>query len=370
MMRIAVTGVGGGVGQAVLRALQCSALEPDVIGLDVAPASAGLYTCSKGFRLPHANHVDYASRLLEVLAAEEVDALIPGSDQELPVLAALQSRLAEAGVRTVVGSPEAVAVCRDKLHTFHFFREAGLPFVQTVPAAQACALVEAVGFPLLVKPAGGSASRGASVVFDERELSQVVRQTGWIVQPYLAPISLGKARAALTQDDVLWAGVLRQEEEFSVQIVFDHEGHTLGRFTSCNVLKSGIPMFVDPRQGDPVESVALEMASRLADVGLMGPCNLQFKITEDGPLCFEVNPRFTGITGVRAAMGFNEVDAVLRRLVLDEPLERVRRSLRCTGDWVSMRFVDELLVPRALLSTLQNTGQVAAKSGGAPENAP
>jgi nucleoside-diphosphate-sugar epimerase len=47
-------------------------------------------------------------------------------------------------------------------------------------------------------------------------------------------------------------------------------------------------------------------------LGLKGPLNIQGRLTENGLKIFEMNPRFTGISGMRALMGFNEVEACIK----------------------------------------------------------
>src|SRR5699024_9241126 len=46
--------------------------------------------------------------------------------------------------------------------------------------------------------------------------------------------------------------------------------------------------------------------------GVKGPVNIQGRITPKGLFFFEMNMRFTGITGNRALLGFNEVDFLVR----------------------------------------------------------
>ena len=104
-----------------------------------------------------------------------------------------------------------------------------------------------------------------------------------------------------------------------------------------------------------VEEIACKMASMLVSQGLVGPCNFQCKLTDHGPVFFEINPRFTGITAVRAAMGFNEVDAVLRRALLHEPIESVRNRLQVPGNLVCSRYITEMVIPRAELEELRKS---------------
>ena len=87
-------------------------------------------------------------------------------------------------------------------------------------------------------------------------------------------------------------------------------------------------------------------------------CNFQCRLTERGPIVFEVNPRFTGATATGAALGFNEVEAVLRRLLLDEPIQSVRERLHVPENLVCSRYVTEMIVPRVQLEEIQRRGYV------------
>jgi carbamoyl-phosphate synthase large subunit len=356
---VVVTGVGGGVGESVLRALRLSKHRWRVVGLDAELWGAGLYACHTGYRVPPARDEEYINSLMSIIRSEGASVVIPGSDPELPALAAHRDSLRDAGVIPLVGGTEAVRLCRDKLAGARFFQEHGLPFVRTVPIREAETLVEEVGFPLVVKPVGGSASRGVAVVFDDQELARYSDREDLVVQEYLVPATTGRGKAELRRQDVERDGILRQEHEISVQVLHDHEGHYLQTFTSRNVLHHGVPVQIDPWPAAPaVEPVARKMAELLMKQGLMGPCNFQCKLTEAGPVFFEINPRFTGITAVRAAMGFNEVEAVLRRAVLGEDVEAVRATLRVPGDLLCIRYITEFVFARDELEMVKRAGRV------------
>jgi carbamoylphosphate synthase large subunit len=356
---IAITAVGGGVGQSVLRALRLSSLPLRTIGFDANPWSAGLYSCSKGYTIPHSSDPSFVERLLEKLLKEKVKVLILGSDPEVVAISRARERFLSSGIFPVTGSAESVRLCRDKLAGYKFFKEHGIPFARTVPASEASALADEVGFPLIVKPAGGSASRGITIAFNKAQLELQLEDETKIVQEYLIPKSWRKKQHELTRQDVYEDGVLLQTEEISIQILYDHQGNLLGKFTSCNVLKDGVPMLIDPMTVPQAEAIALKMASLLAEKGLVGPCNLQCKMTELGPIFFEMNPRFTGITAVRAAMGFNEVEAILRRVLLNEPVNEVKKRLKVPDNLVCSRYITEAVMARKDLETLKKQGSVA-----------
>jgi carbamoylphosphate synthase large subunit len=356
--RVAITAVGGGVGQSVLRALRLSSLPLRTIGFDVNLWSAGLYTCSKGYAIPHSSDPSFVDQLLENLLKEKVKVLIPGSDPEVMIISRARERFMASGIFPVTGSAEAVHLCRDKLAGYKFFKEHNIPFARTVSASEAADLADEVGFPLIVKPVGGSASRGIAIAFNKEQLDEHLQEGNKIVQEYLIPERWQKKRPELTRQDVYEGFVILQTDEISIQIVYDHQGNLVGKFTSCNVLRDGVPMLIDPMAIPQAEAIALKMASLLAERGMVGPCNLQCKMTELGPVFFEMNPRFTGITAVRAAMGFNEVEAILRRVLLNEPLDEVKKRLKVPDNLVCSRYITEAVIPRQDLETLKKQGMV------------
>ncbi|MGD9394446.1 MAG: ATP-grasp domain-containing protein [Dehalococcoidia bacterium] len=356
--RVAITAVGGGVGQSVLRALRLSSLPLRTIGFDVNLWSAGLYTCSKGYAIPHSSDPSFVDQLLENLLKEKVKVLIPGSDPEVMIISRARERFMASGIFPVTGSAKAVHLCRDKLAGYKFFKEHNIPFARTVSASEAADLADEVGFPLIVKPVGGSASRGIAIAFNKEQLDEHLQEGNKIVQEYLIPERWRKKRPELTRQDVYEGFVILQTDEISIQIVYDHQGNLVGKFTSCNVLRDGVPMLIDPMAIPQAEAIALKMASLLAERGMVGPCNLQCKMTELGPVFFEMNPRFTGITAVRAAMGFNEVEAILRRVLLNEPLDEVKKRLKVPDNLVCSRYITEAVIPRQDLETLKKQGMV------------
>lgn len=357
-IRVLVTAVGGGVGQAILRALKCSSLSLRVVGTDVTPWSTGLYTADKGYLVPSAGAREaYRARMLEICRGEAIEVLIPGSDPELEPLAELADELEALGCRTIVASPACIRICRDKLETWAFFAERGLPFVETVAFADRHRLIRDKGYPLVVKPAGGSASVNVEVVSDDNGWGAEQDYRSFIVQEYLVPRAWGKAKEDLVATDVFARGQLKQEDEISIQFVLGFRKEILGVFTSVNGLRSGVPINVLPQSVPEAEAAARDMALALADQGLIGPCNFQCKLTREGPRFFEINPRYTGITGVRAGMGFHECEAMIR-LLGGEESQTVREGLSFSSELMSVRYVTDSVISKTEFQRLVEEGSV------------
>ena len=83
-------------------------------------------------------------------------------------------------------------------------------------------------------------------------------------------------------------------------------------------------------------------------LGAIGPLNFQFFLTPDGPVCFEINPRFSGTTGCRYHFGYNDVKLSIQHFHLGEKI--VQPSIL---PGVVLRFWDELYLPNSSFKSLQ-----------------
>lgn len=359
---VGVTAVGGGVGQAVLRSLKMSRLDLRIVGFDPDPWGAGVYFCDKAHRVPFASDSAYPEAIKSLCAREDVKVLFPGSDPELTRLSAIRDDLEALGCLAVVGSQESVRVCRDKRASFEFFAPRGVPFAKTRDCARLDELVSEVGFPVIVKPVDGSSSQGATVLFSEGECAAFRGRDGFIAQEYLVPASWGKRRNEVERADALdRQQVVIQRDEVSSQVFLSKAGKPLGFFASVNSLKHGVPMTVRPIRDACVEAEALRAAAALANIGLVGPCNFQGKVTDRGLAFFEVNPRFTGITAVRSAMRYNECAAAVRHFGLGQDDEAVMAELAWVDGFVASRYVTEVLIPSGQFDELATRGEVSGK---------
>ncbi len=356
-IRVGVTGVGGGVGQAILRSLSLSALPVCSVGFDMNPDSAGFFFCDRAYVVPPASNPSYIGRLLDLCDREKIDVLIPGSDPELLPLTLARDRIGEAGIQVLVAAPEAIRLVRNKRETARFLTERDLPFAETALVNEATELLARVGFPLVAKPIDGSATRNVHILFSSDELEEYVGREGLIVQEYLAPAAWGIPRPMLRPEDVYSDGILRQEEEISIQFVFSQNARELGSFTSRNRLMNGVPMLIEPESHLEALDAARRICHELLTLGMTGPCNLQGKLTEDGIVFYEINLRFTGITAMRTEMGFREVEAAIRDAFSGEPEDSVGRLLVQPDDLVCLRYVTEQVTSRTLLEQLRREGR-------------
>lgn len=342
-LRILVTAVGSGIGLAVLKSLQESKLDCDLYGVDMNPWAAGLYHCQKSFLVPPADDPQYCESLKELCQKEAIEIVIPGSDPELPVLAEAAADFAAVGTRVLVGSAASVRVCRDKLETYRFFAAKNFAtFAETCSLKDWDCVDWETNFPLLIKPPGGSASQDVRIIFNEEELEQCRHfDKDYIVQKYYVPLSWKLGKCSLTRDQLFKNGRMLQRDQVSAEVLLDGSGKPYA-FLNCMIsLKQGECITIAPYRSEEVREAALKMAGELGELGLVGPCNFDGFITEEGPRFFEVNPRFTGLSAVRTHFGFKEVEATIRLLHLKETLDEVKGLLDFREDLYCSRYVTE-----------------------------
>lgn len=328
---VAVIGVGGNVSQSIVRALRRSLLPIRIVGLDLTPDQAGLYWCDAAWVIPRTDDPAFLPRLAPLCREEQVRVILSGAEAVLDALADQQETVeCVTGAIFPMPPPELYWRARDKWTLIGWLNEAGLPAPRAALSEDREALQalrDACGFPLLAKPRRGGGSRSHFPVQDDNDLAWIAHKQGYVVEEVLRP-----------------AG-----GEYTVGCFSDQAGRLVEMIILRRELYQGTTYRAWVDDHPEVRAMAQTLCGILR---IPGPCNLQLLMTEGGPVCFEVNPRFSGTTGIRAAFGFNDVDALLRERLFGEPpsLPRIREG-------VALRYWQELYPDEAARKALMETGR-------------
>jgi carbamoyl-phosphate synthase large subunit len=76
-------------------------------------------------------------------------------------------------------------------------------------------------------------------------------------------------------------------------------------------------------------------------LGMRGPANIQCRLVGDEVKVFEVHPRFSGTTSIRAMVGFNEPDILIRNYLFNESFDRLNYQTNVAA----IRAFQNLIVP-------------------------
>lgn len=320
-INVGVTGTGSLIGQAVIKSLKYSDLKDRVtiVGLDYFENTMGSYWAERNYLLPdilkaEVTEAEWLDQLIQIIKMEELAYLFVGVDFELPILAeAKQMLFDEANCIVIVSDPEVIRIGNDKYETYQFL-------VQHDIAAPKTYLFENyregdMEFPCIVKPAVGARSRGVSVVKTEQELQSAA---SCISRPIVQEL-IGDPGCEYTCGAIYLEGEVKEVISLRRDL---KEGNT------CDAYYEGPLCRVD----DYVRQIA-------GCLKPMGACNFQLRIDKEGdPKLFEINPRHSGTTFVRALFGFNEVEYILKNFMGESiPQFQLRTGL-------VKRFYDEVLV--------------------------
>lgn len=332
-INVLVSGLNGTVAQSILKALKASGLSITTFGCDISPYGPGLYRVDQAFLVPPYTHPDYEAQIIELLASHRIDCWLPGVEAELVTLAARREVIERAtGCRIFVNSPEVLAITQDKYLTACWLAEHGCSFPRSTihqDLDQLAAFSDEVGFPLVVKPRRGSASRHVYVVQSAPELEYWLEKVpDPVVQEYLGT----------------------PDEEYTCGAFVDARGELKGVATLRRSLANGSTANAISLSVPDVEA---EVARIVTALGVRGSCNVQLRRNKEGfPTAFEINARFSSSVSIRAHFGFNEVEATLRSFLLGEELPRM--TIR---SGVAMRYVNEVYIERHELQSFKDTGE-------------
>ena len=277
-LNVLVLGVGGNVSQGVLKALAVTSLDCRVIAACVSPLAAGLYSADLAMISPPASDPNFLSWLLDVCHQHGVQAILSGVEPVLARLAPEAERIRrETGAVCVVSPPEVLAVADDKLETSRWL----------------AALADACGYPLIAKPRAGKGMHGVFEVAGPAELARAGSLPGYVVQELLGT----------------------PDTEYTVGCFSDRDGRVAGSIAMKRDLLHGTTYRAEAGDFPEVTAEAVRIAAALRPTG---PCNVQLRMHQGRPVCFEINVRFSGTTPVRARFGFNEVEAALSHFVLGQ----------------------------------------------------
>jgi carbamoyl-phosphate synthase large subunit len=336
-MNVGVSGVGGAVGQSIMKALSVSKLPVNVFAIDVHPLSAGLFMAEEAMVLPKPEARGGLSGWEQGLRENGVDSLIPGSDHDLPPLASVREEWERNGLCNVlVSDPELIQAGRDKALTCEALKNAGLPAPESVwdlTLEEAIAWAKSNGYPVILKPREGSASRGVVLVQNLEELTFYFPRTPKpIIQEYLSKSG--------------------QDEEFTCAVFVDKTGTSTGTFMARRELNSGTTYRAEIGFWPEINDLLVAIGSALRPRGVL---NVQIRMTERGPVPHELNVRCSGTTAIRAHFGYNEPEMLLRHYVLGEEV-----SQPDTRIGYAFRYWNEVFLEDSPVSQSNQKGTILA----------
>lgn len=271
--KIIVTGIGGNVGQGILRNIRSSFPDLYLIGVDISEFTSGNYLCDSTFKVPYAIDEQYIPSIQEIIKKEGgVSLIIPSTDIEVYYLA-LNQQMIDA--RIAASDASISKLYLDKYETYLYHQKFNIPFAKSwLPLDYDFSEND-----IIAKPREGRGSRGILInPTNPQDLGE-----DYLVQPLIRGKEITSAVYVTKSNEI--HGVFTMEREL------------LNGTTS----KAKVTFEYDNK----VKSIVEKM---VALGGLRGSFNVQSIVNNDGEIIpFEVNCRISGTNSIRHNLGFQDV---------------------------------------------------------------
>jgi carbamoyl-phosphate synthase large subunit len=327
---VLVTAIGcGGLGEQILKALCLAGRDRFfIVGADAQAQCPHFSIVDRSLVLPRADDSCYVESVLDACTRFGLGAVFCGCEPELKRLSAERARFAAQGVLLPINPAEVIEMCMDKQQTGRRLAELGFAPPRFVAVRSREELESIDWFPVVVKPSTGSG--GSSNCFIAQSRRQLIALADYLGLENM----LGRF---LVQE---YVGV--SDEEYTVGVLHDMDGNFINSIAVRRILSGALNTRVSVQNvtGRPELGPRLVISSGVshgyvgrfpnvtqpceqiaAALGVRGPVNIQCRYVSGTVKVFEINPRFSGTTSIRAMMGYNEPDILLRKHLLGETIQ-------------------------------------------------
>ncbi|HEY0337280.1 MAG TPA: biotin carboxylase N-terminal domain-containing protein, partial [Burkholderiales bacterium] len=304
----------GAVAARVLRALNAMKIQSVAVYSEVDAGAPYLQTATEAYAIgPAPARESYLNQdaILDVLRKSGADALHPGYGF-LSEDAGFAQRVIDAGAGFVGPSPKWIAAMGHKTKARELAAKYGMPMSKgsdVLPADRDAILAaaRAIGFPVLVKPAGGGGGIGMLPAKDESQLIDVVERSR-----SMASRGFGNAEVYLER-------LLEKPRHVEFQILGDQHGNAVHLFDrDCSTQRRNqkvieeAPAPAIPRQ--EVQGLADKVATIMREMGYDNIGTVEMLRGADGSFVFlEMNTRLQVEHGVTEEVtGVDLVKAQIR----------------------------------------------------------
>ena len=303
---VLVTGIGGNVGQGVLRNIRALKQDIHVVGCNIDTITAGNHLCDKVYKVKYAYENGYIEEIREICRKESVDLVIPTTDFEALYL----SKGKDALPAVATNDFQTNETFTDKYLTWKKFSEENIPFA---PSVLPSAYKDQFGSTVL-KPRKGRGSRGV------------------ILNP---PSVKGFS------DDEYMIQEMLNGIEITCAFYVTRENKNIGKITFDRNLANGTTSLCKTTH-DYDEQLDVIISAMIKLFEIRGACNIQAIVSDNKVVPFEINGRISGTNSIRAQLGFNDV-----KFTLDEYLFHNALESPVISNGVAVRMLVDVIYPDA-----------------------
>ena len=274
---ILVSGASGDIGIGIGRILKSEGF-PNVYGCDINADSWGICIFDKMMQVERADNSSYISGLTALITQLGIDLFIPSSEAEIKVLVGYGNELEVIlGCKVLIADTNTINIALDKLGTATFLKDNNFNHPWTIKATDRLP----ASLPCIFKPNSGQGSKGLEIVKNIDRASELFNSPDYIFQELLLP----------------------DEQEYTCG-VFRSKSGTLRLIHMNRTLSGGFTVKGTVIDNEAIEDYVRSISEALNVVGVI---NMQLRLTPNGPVLFEINPRISSTVVFRHKLGFEDL---------------------------------------------------------------
>jgi carbamoyl-phosphate synthase large subunit len=286
-MKVLVTGVAGDIGSGVGRILKDSSFAELLIGCDLHGEHMGNFIFDDCVIVPKASSPGYIDALQALTKNARLDAIVVTSEPELRFLSDLANSGWISNLPLVMANQESMVIGFDKLKTADYVSALGLPSPWTSPVAKTMP----VSYPCILKSRFGAGNQGVFFIKDAK-LANIYR---------------------VSFPDYIWQEYMPDDDNEYTCGVYGCADGEIRTIAFRRRLFSGVTGYAELVENPKIDLLCKSVGKALK---LRGSINIQLRLSESGPMIFEINPRFSSTVVFRHHVGFADLLWSLQEQIL------------------------------------------------------
>ena len=284
--KVLITGIGGNVGQGIIRNINADFPQIFIVGVNVDEFSAGNHLCDAFYKVPYAVDVTYIDTINRIVKKEGVELIIPSTDYEVHELSKHKGQLI---CEVAVSDNFATELCLDKMETLSHFIKNEISFAKAFLPSN----YKGQFSQYIVKPREGRGSRG---------------------------IHLNPENPNQFSDDYM-VQELHVGVEVTVAFYVNKNKILHGFIVQERTLEAGATK--NSKSTKKYDNLVFPVLEKLVKTTpIYGSANLQAIITDAGEIHpFEINCRISGTNSIRSQFGFKDVKYTIQEWLLNQKPE-------------------------------------------------
>lgn len=292
-IRVLVDGLGGDVGQGVLKSLLDTKLDIELYVSCISDKSSWLYKIENSFIFPLVSDEKFIDFLVSFIIKYQIDVYFPTIDSTLLKISEYKKFIeSKTNVKIFIDNLEKIKICDDKYLTNKFLIDNCFYAPQTI-SMDDIELDEFLlknRYPLILKTKTGNGAKNVLKVNSYQELKPFIGNSFWLLQEFL-----------------------NIDNEITCGIYLGNDKEIKGVYILKRTLKLGSTHHAERIIDENLEEQLINIAKKMD----MQYLNIQAVYQDNIVLPFEFNGRLSGTTGTIRHI-FNVPEIFIKENILNE----------------------------------------------------